>query len=152
MDKILRYLNNYFFRFKEVGEFEIVDNKLTGTKGQYLEGQYLLVEGSYLNDGVLEVLSVGENEIGLKKACSEKFKGVVYSLAIPNSLKELAKEIEEWEEDNKKTDIISESFEGYSYTKANVNGRVATWKDVFKEELKQYRSVSDGRRLVKELK
>lgn len=151
MEKILKYLNNYFFRFKEVGKFEITDNKITGLKGRYLNGQYLLIEGSILNDGVVKVESVVGDEITLEKTFNEEFKGVIYSLAIPQALINLVDEINTWKADNKKTDIISESFEGYSYSRANSNGQVATWKDVFREELKGYRKVTDGKRLVREV-
>ena len=152
MEEVLRYLNNYFFKFKETGTFKIENNKLTGLKGKYLRGQYILVEGSIFNDGVLEVLSCINGEIVLEKPYNEEFEGVIYSLAIPQSLKELAENIDIWKSENKKTNLISESFEGYSYSRANSNGQVATWKDVFREELKGYRKVTDGKRLVREVK
>ena len=152
MEEILRYLNNYFFRFKEVGKFTIQDNKIIGLKGEYLKGRYLLIEGSVMNDGVVKVISVVDGEVTLEKPFNEEFKGVIYSLAIPQSLISLVDEIDSWKEENKKTNIVSESFEGYSYSRANTNGQVATWKDVFKEELRGYRKITDGKRLVKEVK
>ena len=152
MEEVLRYLNNYFFRFKEVGNFTIENNKIIGLKGKYIKGQYLLIEGSTLNDGVVKVETVIGNEITLEKPFNEEFKGVIYSLAIPQAVISLVDEINLWKADNNKTDIISESFEGYSYSRANSNGQVATWKDVFREELKGYRKVTDGKRLVREVK
>ena len=92
------------------------------------------------------------NEITLEKPFNEEFKGTIYSLAIPQAVISLVDEINTWKADNNKTDIISESFEGYSYSRANSNGQVATWKDVFKEELRGYRKVTDGKRLVREVK
>lgn len=152
MEEVLRYLNNYFFRFKEVGNFTIENNKIVGLKGKYIKGQYLLIEGSILNDGIVKVESSVNGEITLEKPFNEEFKGIIYSLAIPQSLISLVEEINLWKADNKKTNLISESFEGYSYSRANSNGQVATWKDVFKEELKEYRKVTDGKRMVKEVK
>ena len=152
MEEVLRYLNNYFFRFKEVGNFTIENNKIIGLKAKYIKGQYLLIEGSTMNDGVVKVETVIGNEITLEKSFNEEFKGVIYSLAIPQSLKELAENIDIWKSENKKTNLISESFEGYSYSRANSNGQIATWKDVFRDELKAYRKVTDGKRTVKEVK
>ena len=152
MEEVLRYLNNYFFRFKEVGKFTIQDNKIIGLKGEYIKGQYLLIEGSVINDGVVKVISVVDGEVTLEKPFNEEFKGVIYSLAIPQTIINLVDEIDGWKEENKKTNIVSESFEGYSYSRANTNGQVATWKDVFKEELRGYRKITDGKRLVKEVK
>lgn len=152
MEEILRYLNNYFFRFKEVGKFTIKDNKIIGLKGEYIKGQYLLIEGSIMNDGVVKVISVVDGDITLEKSFNEEFKGIIYSLAIPKSLISLVDEINLWKSENKKTNIVSESFEGYSYSRANTNGQVATWKDVFNEELRGYRKITDGKRIVKEVK
>lgn len=152
MEEVLRYLNNYFFRFKEVGNFTIENNKIVGLNGKYIKGQYLLIEGSILNDGVIKVENIVGDGMYLEKPFNEEFKGTVYSLAIPQSLISLVDEINTWKADNKKTDIISESFEGYSYSRANSNGQIATWKDVFRDELKAYRKVTDGKRLVKEVK
>lgn len=152
MEEVLRYLNNYFFRFKEVGNFTIENNKIIGLKGKYIKGQYLLIEGSILNDGVIKVENIVGDGMYLEKPFNEEFKGTIYSLAIPQAVISLVDEINLWKADNKKTDIISESFEGYSYSRANSNGQIATWKDVFKEELKGYRKVTDVKRLVKEVK
>ena len=152
MEEVLRYLNNYFFRFKEVGNFTIENDKIIGLKGKYIKGQYLLIEGSTLNDGVIKVENIVGDGMYLEKPFNEEFKGTIYSLAIPQALINLVDEINTWKADNKKTDIISESFEGYSYSRANSNGQVATWKDVFKEELRGYRKVTDGKRTVKEVK
>ena len=152
MEEVLRYLNNYFFRFKEVGNFTIENNKIIGLKGKYIKGQYLLIEGSILNDGVVKVENIVGDGMHLEKPFNEEFKGTVYSLAIPQAVISLVDEIDSWKEENKKTNIVSESFEGYSYSRANTNGQVATWKDVFKEELRGYRKITDGKRLVKEVK
>lgn len=151
MEEILRYLNNYFFRFKATGKFEIRGNKIIGLKGEYFKGQYLLIEGSLFNDGVIEVLDCSNNEITIEKPYNEKFEGVIYSLAVPTQLRELKDKIEEFKLKNKNSDKVSESFEGYSYTKAAVNGEIATWKDVFKEELRPFRQMYDGKRRVKEV-
>lgn len=151
MEEILRYLNNYFFRFKATGKFEIRGNKIIGLKGEYFKGQYLLIEGSLLNDGVVEVLDCSNNEITIEKPYNEKFEGVIYSLAVPTQLRELKDKIEEFKLKNKNSDKVSENFEGYSYTKAAVNGEIATWKDVFKEELRPFRQMYDGKRRVKEV-
>ena len=152
MEEILRYLNNYFFRFKEVGKFTIKDNKIIGIKGEYIKGQYLLIENSIMNDGVVKIINVVDGDITLEKSFNEEFKGIIYSLAIPQSLISLVDEINLWKSENKKTNIVSESFEGYSYSRANTNGQVATWKDVFSEELREYRKITDGKRMVKEVK
>lgn len=144
MNKILKYLNNYFYRFGERGTYEIKDNKII-VRGKYLEGQYIRIVGSLMNDTVLKVISVAENEITLEKAYNEIYEGTIYSLAVPIDLIELLPKIEEFEEKNKPSDLASESFGGYSYSKAtNKNGEAITWKDAFWNDIKGYRKMNDS--------
>ena len=150
MNEVLRYLNNYFFKFKETGSFAISENKLEGTRGNYITGQYILITGSTMNDRVVKVNNIDLDGITLEKANNEEFEGVIYSLNIPADVIELVERIKEFKENNKPSDKASENFEGYSYSKASRNGNTVTWKDVFFEELKPYRQMYDGRRKVLE--
>ena len=109
-----------------------------------------MIVGSLMNDTVEKVISVAENEITLEKAINEVYEGAIYSLAIPPDLIELVQKIEECEEKNKPSDLASESFGGYSYSKAtNKNGEAITWKDVFWNDIKAYRKMNDSVRGVK---
>lgn len=149
MQKILDYLHNYFYTFGEKGLFNIVDNQIT-VKGKYIQGQYIKLEGSIMNDSVYKVISYSENKITVEGAINEEFKGIIYSLAVPKELIELETKIKEYEANKTKSDIISESFGNYSYSRAtNSNGDIADWKDVFKTDLKPYRAMVDSKRRVK---
>lgn len=148
LNKVLRYLNNYFYRFKESGSYKIQDGKIK-VKGDYIQGQYIKVQGSYFNDKVIKIISVEEKELTLESVVDENFEGVIYSLAIPTELLELVTEIEEFETNNKKSIYTSESFGNYSYSKnTNKDGNVATWKDVFAVDLRGYRKIYSGEREV----
>lgn len=149
MEKILQYLNNYFYKFKEENVYKIVD-KTIEVKGTYLEGQYIRLEGSVLNDKVYKVTNVEGDKITLESGVNEEFKGTIYSLAIPIVLTELETSIKEYQVNNKPSSIQSESFGNYSYSKTtNKSGNSATWKDIFAEELKPYRKMIDNKRGVK---
>ena len=149
MDKILAYLKNYFYRFGENGTYTIEDNSIT-VRGKYVEGQYIRLTGSVLNDGVYKVINIEDNVITLDGAVNEVFEGVIYSLVIPKEIIELEKKIKKYEEDNPQGGYISESFGNYSYNKGtNANGELNTWKDVFKVELRPYKKVYD---IVKKVK
>lgn len=98
-------------------------------------GQYFLIEGSLFNDGVYEYPATGLTD--------ESFNGVISVLIPPMAFLNVVKDIEAYEAKNgAKNGFISESFGGYSYTKAtDKNGDVYGWQDVFKKRLNVWRKV-----------
>lgn len=143
MEDILSYINNYFAVTKEEGTFKIEDNSIK-IKGNYLQGQYIKLEGSFFNDGIYRVESLVDKTITLIGANNEEFKGVIYSLAIPKDLISIAKKLEELKEKNTNGIYESESFGEYSYTLAkNSKGEIYSNIDSFKNELKKYRKMKD---------
>lgn len=131
--QILRHLRNWF-----VVPGGVHDDIYTVKKGSLelpflLDGQYFRIVGSVFNDGLYQYPA--EN---LK---DESFHGAVWALAVPTDVIELAKQIGQWNEKHGASPFTSESFGGYSYTKA-VNGKTgqaATWQDVFRSQLNQWR-------------
>lgn len=151
MEEILRTLNNYFYKFKEVGEFTISNNSIV-VKAPYFEGQYIKLQGSTLNDGVHKVKSVdGRGNITIEGLVNEKFKGVIYSLAIPKTLIDLEPQIKAFREKNVPSVFTSESIPGgYSYTKATgKDGATLDWIGAFSSSLKPYKKMYSGERLVR---
>lgn len=149
MNKILKYLNNYFYVFCESGDYEIKDNKIS-VRGKYIKGQYIRIEDSILNDNVYKVVNVLGNEIELENVQNEAFNGTISSLAIPKDLIDLESKVNEFELNNKPSNLSAESFGSYSYSIAtNANGESATWVDVFKSYLKPYRKMNDTKRYTK---
>jgi hypothetical protein len=66
-------------------------------------------------------------------------------MAVPKDVIDLAKDIEEYNksEQAKPSAFTSESFGGYSYSKAtDSNGVAVTWKAVFASRLNKYRRIS----------
>ena len=74
----------------------------------------------------------------------ESFDGAVWARAVPPAVVELLQKIQEFEAAtaNTPTAYISESFGGFSYTKAtDANGLPVGWKSVFKNELSRWRKL-----------
>lgn len=143
MEEILSYLNNYFYRFYEEATYTILTGGID-VIGKYVKGQYIRIEGSLLNDGVYQVEDVvsggtGEGTIYISSLFDEVFEGTIYSLAIPNRLMQLSEKIKEYNATVGNSDIISESFGAYSYTK----GQVSKWEDKFRGDLRQFRQIYD---------
>ena len=103
-------------------------------------GQYYRIVGSALNDGVYQR---GVDDLQLT---DEEFFGSVWFMRVPKDFISLCKEIESWQEDNEKSlssPYQSESFEGYSYTKATgASGGALTWQDQVRNKLNAYRKLT----------
>lgn len=140
LEEVLRYINNRFERDHLHGLFSVEGGTIDSPSIQ--EGQYFWVEGSMFNDGLHQHPDFGMRD--------EEFEGSIWLLAVPASVVEIAAEIREWQ--GKNTDITnspyqSESFGGYSYSKAQggVEGNEtppAAWQTQFGARLRPYRKLS----------
>ena len=136
-------LKNYFLRDREAdihyGSYTISGGSIV--LPFLLAGQYFRIVGSVLNDGVYEYPAVGLTD--------ETFAGAVWAMAVPPTVIALADDIEAWNEKNADalaSPYTSESFGGYSYTKASgassSGGGAYSWKDQFASRLAKYRRLS----------
>ena len=109
-------------------------------------GQYIRIIGSVFNDGVVRY---GEDELE-----DETFDGAVWLMRVPKAVVKLAEDIAEWREKYESVDspsmspYNSESFAGYSYSKAgavvasdgtSVNPN--TWQSAFASRIAPWRKL-----------
>lgn len=137
LSEICAEIRNYFCSEsdKHIGEF-VISGGTIAPLDFLQEGQYFRVVGSVFNDGVWQYPADGMTD--------EQFKGAVWAMRVPPSLVALAGEIEEYENSDaaKPSAYISESFGGYTYTKAtDANGASASWKTVFASRLNKWRKI-----------
>ena len=98
------------------------------------EGQYFRIIGSVFNDGV--------HQYPASDLTDEVFHGAVWAMSLPPDLIALSAKIQNYIEQNPASGFSSESFGGYSYTRATASdGSVATWRDVFRKDLNRYRKL-----------
>lgn len=156
MEELLNYLNNYFYNYELIGPvvFEDDNSSLTipDVNKEFYVGQYIKIENSKFNDGIFKVIDVNSNDNNytITTDSSDFIPGVftcsILSLAIPRVIIKLKESIEDFKANNKPSVYTSESFGNYSRSWAtNSKGNVVTWKDVFKEDLNQYRCMFDNR-------
>ena len=135
LDEILAEIRNYFIVNVHSGKFEVIGGNLSPL--DFLkDGQYFKIHGSVFNDGVYRY-----PESGL---VDETFSGEIWALAVPPTLIALVADIEDYEKKAKESvsPFESESFGGYSYTKAtDGNGSPLTWKTVFAKKLNRWRKI-----------
>lgn len=100
------------------------------------EGQYFRIIGSVFNDGV--------HQYPAADLTDEVFYGAVWAMALPPDLIALSAEIEEYNKSDagKASPYTSESFGGYSYTKAtDANGAPISWQKAFASRLNRWRKL-----------
>jgi hypothetical protein len=145
MTEVFQYLRNWFDRNqpKYYGKFTIENGALVGDY-KIATGQFYRIMGSALNDGVYKYGS--EEELD-----DEVFEGAIWLMAVPKDVRNLIAEIDMWQEKYGGIDSAnmspyqSESFGGYSYSKASggstSSSSVPTWQAVFADRLGRYKKL-----------
>lgn len=134
--EICAELKNWFVDWTYHGELKIEDGQLTDL--ELKNGQYFRLFGSTFSDGVYQYPVNG--------LADETFDGAVWAMAVPPAVIALAEEIDAWQE--KHASVLdspyqSESFGGYSYSKASgasVSGNI-TWQTHFASKLNKWRKI-----------
>ena len=141
LEQVLKELRNWFQVGIYPGEYTIQDGGIT--LPFLREGQYFRICGSVFSDGLHRC---GPDMEYLK---DETFNGTIWALAVPSEVLKLAEEIEEWKVKYQKiieSPYTSESFGGYSYSKASgTSDNVASggWEKVFHARLDPYRRLRE---------
>ena len=141
LEAVMDYIHNYFVKDIYRGTFTISGGELINVNLQ--DGQYFKIVGSVFNDAVYKYPALN--------LIDETFTGQVWAMAVPPTFIALCTEIEEWQEkygELTMSPYSSESFGGYSYTKASWNGSNGqvtpgtTWQSVFGNRLNHWRKIA----------
>lgn len=143
LSEICHELKNWFDRDQPhfYGTFEIKNNHIADTEFESVikPNQYFRICGSVFNDGVWK----NDNSLELT---DEIFDGDVSLMAVPADVIKLEAEIKDWIDHNAdalNSIYASESFGGYSYTRASgTSGKpVSSWQDAFASKLNLWRKI-----------
>ncbi len=151
LTEVCDFVHNYFEVARYEGDFEIKNGKID--VDFLLNGQRFKVIGSALNDGIYTYHSDGSiyDDDGITGIFlnPETFNGAIIAMGVPRMFDRICADIRDWQEKNKAvldSPYQSESFGGYSYTKASGSGSNAGgalgWQDVFRSRLNAYRKIS----------
>ena len=153
LTELCAYLRNYFLRDYLNPDADIHHGTFTVSDGQMqalsflVPGQYFRVIGSVFNDGVWQYRPGGEAE-GMT---DETFDGTIWAMSVPPAVLALVEEIDSWRAANAdalSSPYQSESFGGYSYSKASGGGAGGSgtaawgWQDQFASRLAPYRRLT----------
>lgn len=138
LEQVLMNIRNWFPVKGGIhsGTFTIKDGGIT--LPFLADGQYFRIVGSVFNDGLHQYPAIDLTD--------ETFTGSVWALAVPKAVIDLADEIQKWKEKNAdalSSPYSSESFGGYSYSKATdaETGGAVTWQSAFKQQLSAWRKI-----------
>ena len=151
LTEICIYLNNWFDReqkkiFGDITDIVIENGRITNESFTQAiqDNQYYRIIGSVFNDGVHQYTV---SDI----LTDETFNGSIWLMAIPPIVVDVAEQIQEWKTKYETADsenmspYQSESFNGYSYTKASgtaFNGAGNnTWQGVFGYKLANFKKM-----------
>lgn len=140
LEQVLDYIHNYFEREKIQGEYTISSGSIV--LPFLINGQYFRIVGSVLNDGVYKYPATGLKD--------ETFSGEIWTMAVPPAVINLVSDINNWVtqyESIQNSPFSSESFGGYSYTKAQGSSGTGasepiSWRSVFGSRLNHWRKIS----------
>lgn len=141
LEQVLSEIHNWFQRDIVSGTYTIQDGGIT--LPFLRDGQYFRIMGSVFNDGLHRYRT------DMEPLEDETFTGAVWALAVPKAVVELAGEIATWQEKYRvviESPYTSESFAGYSYTKASGAGDSTGsggWQAAFRARLNPYRKLRE---------
>lgn len=141
LEQVLTHLNNWFLVPDGIHE-DTYTIKNGGITLSFLQnGQFFRICGSVFNDGLYLYDAEMMNELK-----DETFTGEIWALAIPKAVISLSNDIDNWEQKNgdaAASAFQSESYAGYSYTKATdaQTGCAVTWQSAFRSRLNQWRKL-----------
>lgn len=147
LEEMCAHIHNFFDRGRDGKPWHCESGEITISGGTiecpYLvPGQYFRVVGSRMNDGVYQYPA--------QDLADEVFDGEIYEMRVPPEFIRLANEIDAWQEkyaEAMTSPYQSESFGGYSYTKASGTSGTgsandsADWRRVFRSRLNQWRKL-----------
>lgn len=146
-------LRNYFLRdyvnpeqYMHSGSFVIANGEMQSLP--FLKfGQYYRIVGSTFNDGVHKYSANHRGAEDSETLIDEEFEGTIWEMFVPNEVVDLSEEIQDWVSNNADTinsPYQSESFGGYSYTKAIAStGKLSTdWQSHFAGKLNRWRRLT----------
>ncbi len=142
LEQICAFIHNYFVHDRVSGTFTIEEGSIE--LPFLVSGQYFRICGSRMNDGVYQYPAT--------ELTDETFDGVIWDMRPPKALLEIESEILDWIDkygEAANSPYQSESFGGYSYTKAarsasadSNSADLAGWQSAFKGQLNQWRKLA----------
>lgn len=155
LNAVLKYLNNYFFQysngtkkytFTKDTTFTTNDTLAGDFTDTFIAGEYILVEGTRLNDGVYLISSITDSEITIDATLDRTIKTeaevstTLTKLYIPDDLLDIIAEIKTY--NTNVTDGVSSESQGNRSISYSSDGTGSSgWKNAFASKLSTYKKL-----------
>ena len=150
LQEICEHIHNYFISGAERGTFVISGGMIS--LPFLKDGQRFMISGSDLNDGIYtyhDGLVTDDDDSAAVGLHDETWAGTIFALAVPPSVIALSGEIKNWVDKYAETvnsPYLSESFGGYSYTRAQIGRGESSvpesWQQKFANRLNRWRKIA----------
>jgi len=144
LNEICEHLHNWFdtrngiYIDRTIDTFTISDGVISPFPSSLIGGQHIRIVGSLLNDGIYKLPA----DFVINELEDETFDGAIFGLAIPKDLVTLDSEITAYVAANPATAYTSESFGGWSGTRAtSASGAALSWQSVYGARLNRWRKI-----------
>lgn len=144
MMQVMDACRRHFIRSFYEREFDIVGGAIAGIQPKAHE--LVIIKGSANHDGLWKVEAGADDSAVLVDADAlgdETFVGKVFLVSPPLVFRDMCEGIDKWLEKNPDSPMTSESFGGYSYTRATGAHGAVTWQEAFAPALSMYRMPFD---------
>lgn len=152
LTEVCDFVHNYFEHSLYEGSFVVSSGTVEGISDLLANGQRFRIRGSALNDGIYTYQNgrvYDDDNVSAVDLKEETFTGTITAMAVPVAFLRIVEDITAWIDKNQAaldSPYTSESFGGYSYTKATGSGAnaggVLGWQDVFRAKLNAYRKIA----------
>lgn len=152
LQEVLEHIHNRFVYDTHAGTYRISGGMIS--LDFLLDGQRFWISGSRLNDGIYTYHTgaiFDDDDRQYADLADEEFDGTICGLAVPKAVIDVAAEAADWVakySDALNTPYQSESFGGYSYSKASGGTGSGSggsgqfgWADVFGKKLEAWRKI-----------
>ena len=151
--QVMDYCKNHFIYDSEYKDFAIVADGVTGNfDNTYLPGMYIMIQNSYLNDGVYKIASVTSSKLTTEDTLIAEDTDdhiIVYSLRIPPTFVTVVAEITTYDTASSKgVKSESQGQKSVSYGSSTESGG-NDWQSVFLSSLSPYKRIVDDRQAFK---
>lgn len=153
LQEVCDHIHNHFEHTRKDGTFTVTGGAVSPAL-PLLEGQRFMIVGSVLNDGIYTYHAAAifdDDDAEPVTLNDETFSGAVIGMAVPASVVNIVKDINDWLEkygDAVYSPYQSENVIGvYSYTKVGSNAgtkinEVGSWQSKFKTRLNRWRKIA----------
>ena len=139
IEAVMAECHNFFEDGYADAEFTVTANGTLTPAVGVLDNQYVCIRGSTFHDGVWQMVSGKLTRSEDDDFPAESFTGRLWYLHPPGAFLDIVESITAFDQKTPVTGLQSESFGGYTYTRASGSQGALRWQEAYSSMLMPYR-------------